>query len=79
MKTENCKLYKRRKGVQKYRSLLHSVKRRYMLTSLLGILSFTLLHFMACEKSDSEDLSTYEGNVKAFDTQIVDMNRSLED
>ncbi|WP_373826850.1 hypothetical protein, partial [Bacteroides heparinolyticus] len=46
---------------------------------LLGILSFTLLHFMACEKSDSEDLSTYEGNVKAFDTQIVDMNRSLED
>ncbi|WP_373802661.1 hypothetical protein, partial [Bacteroides heparinolyticus] len=50
-----------------------------MLTSLLGILSFTLLHFMACEKSDSEDLSTYEGNVKAFDTQIVDMNRSLED
>lgn len=72
-------MYKRRKGVQKYRSLLHSVKRRYMLTSLLGILSFTLLHFMACEKSDSEDLSTYEGNVKAFDTQIVDMNRSLED
>ncbi|MGP1623104.1 hypothetical protein [Bacteroides heparinolyticus] len=49
-----------------------------MLTFLLGILSFTLLHFMACEKSDSEDLSTYEGNVKAFDTQIVDMNRSLE-
>ncbi|WP_373729317.1 hypothetical protein, partial [Bacteroides heparinolyticus] len=24
-------------------------------------------------------MSTYEGNVKAFDTQIVDMNRSLED
>jgi len=34
---------------------------------------------MACEKGESEDLSTYEGNVKAFDTQIVNMNRSLED
>ena len=51
MRTAN-RTKKERTGTQKYRSLLHSVKRRYMLTFLLvGIISFTLLHFTARENN----------------------------